>query len=252
MGQVLLGRRDDGSYHQDVAIKLVWSRTFDRTMVQFFPVQTSIAREIAETLGVDPAAVDWTVHGAAPTPDLEAWHLYLRGDHFRRYVEDDAWLRLAEAEYARALERDGTLAEAWAKLSTVHTRTWFYHYDRSDERLGRALEAAEWAIHHGPELAEGHYAMGSFLYGVRRELPEAQEAFQRALELQPNHVLSLRGLASVELELGRTETALADLGRLAGARSPGQERDSGSGCPALLPVAGLHRRLGVKTRHVVH
>jgi eukaryotic-like serine/threonine-protein kinase len=195
--------------------RVVWSQTFDRTMVQFFPLQTTIATEIAETLGVDPTAVDWTVRGAAPTPDLEAWRLYLRGEYFRRYVEDEAWLRLAEAEFTRAVERDSTLAEAWAKLSTVHTRTWFYHYDRSDERLARALEAAERAIRHGPGLAEGHYAMGSFLYGVRRELPEAQEAFQRALELQPNHVLSLRGLASAQLQMGRTEEALAAFGRLA-------------------------------------
>jgi eukaryotic-like serine/threonine-protein kinase len=195
--------------------RTVWTRNFDRTMVQFFALQSTIAAEVARALEIETTAIDWSARGAAPTADLEAYRLYLHGNHFLRYVEDEAWLRLAEAPYLQAVARDSTFAAAWAKLSTVHTRMWFYHYDRSDARMDRAGDAAERALRHDPELAESHYALGKFLYGIRGDMTLAQRHFERALELRPNHVKTLRGLASVQLRLGQVENAHASFERLA-------------------------------------
>jgi eukaryotic-like serine/threonine-protein kinase len=184
----------------------VWDRTFDQTMVRFFALQSAVARDVSQALrlATDPAPTS----SRAATADLEAYRFYLRGNDFFRFNEDEARLRLAESSYLEAVARDSTFAEAWAKLSATHTLLWFHHYDRSDERLDRAREAAERALRLHPGLPESYYALGMFLYQGRGDLHQAQRYFERALELQPNHANSLFGLAFVLRRQGRLEEAL--------------------------------------------
>ncbi len=194
---------------------VVWSRTFDHTMVQFFALQSVVAREVARSLRLEVTGVEWSARSAAVTADLEAYRFYLRGNDFLRFNEDESRLRLAEASYLQALARDSTFAAAWAKLSAVHTQMWFYRFDPSDERLAGARDAAERAMRHHPGLPESYYALGMFLYQGRGDLRQAQRYFERALELQPNHVRGLIGLASVLRRQGRMEEALAHFEQLA-------------------------------------
>lgn len=160
---------------------------------------------------VSPPAVAGTSSGAAlggsATDNPEAYGFYLRGNEFLRFYEDERRLRLAEASYVQALVRDSTFAEAWAKLSSVHTQMWFHHFDRSDERLASAREAAEQALHHHPGLPESYYALGMFLYQGQGDLRQAERYFERALELEPNHIPTLLGLAWVLRRQGRMDDA---------------------------------------------
>jgi TolB-like protein/cytochrome c-type biogenesis protein CcmH/NrfG len=185
----------------------VWGRTFDQTMVRFFAMQSAVARDVAQALRLATDAVPTSPRAA--TADLEAYRFYLRGNDFLRYYEDEARLRLAEASYLEALARDSTFAQAWAKLSATHTQLWFYHFDRSDERLERARQAAERALRLHPGLPESYYALGMFTYQGMGDLHQAQGYFERALELQPNHANSLFGLAIVLRRQGRLEEAIA-------------------------------------------
>jgi TolB-like protein len=141
---------------------VVWSRTFDHTMIQFFALQSVIAREVAGALSVDVADVTRATAGAAATADLEAYRFYLRGNDFVRLNENEDRLRLAEASYLVALARDSTFGEAWAKLSAVQTQLWFHRFDASQERLDWAREAAERALQNHPDLPETYYALGLF------------------------------------------------------------------------------------------
>lgn len=184
----------------------VWGRTFDQTMVRFFALQSAVTRDVAQVLRLATDAVPASPRTA--TADLEAYGFYLRGNDFLRYNEDEARLRLAEVSYLEALARDSTFAQAWAKLSATHTQLWFHHYDRSDERLERARQAAERALRLHPGLPESYYALGMFTYQGRGDLHQAQGYFERALELQPNHANSLFGLAIVLRRQGRLEEAI--------------------------------------------
>ena len=193
---------------------VVWTRTFDHTMVQFFALPAIIAREVGRSLRVEVTDAEWAARGAAATADLEAYRFYLRGNDFLRFNEDEQRLRLAEASYAEAVARDSTFAEAWAKLSATHTQMWFHRYDPSDERLARAREAAERALRLHADLPESYYALGLYLYQGQGDLRQAQRYFERALELQPNHVKGLLGLANVLRRQGRMEEALTYFERL--------------------------------------
>lgn len=192
---------------------IMWDRTFDQAMVRFFAVQSAVARDVGQALRLAATAALPTDRAA--TADLEAYGFYLRGNDFFRFSEDEGRLRLAESSYLEAIARDSMFAEAWAKLSATHTQLWFHHYDRSDERLARAREAAEHALRLHPGLPESYYALGMFLYQGMGDLHQARRYFERALELQPNHTNSLSGLAIVLRRLGRMEEAIAYFEQLA-------------------------------------
>ncbi len=188
--------------------RVVWSRTFDRPMKQIFAVQEAVARGAALALDVAGDAAG-AAPGAPPTTNLEAYRFYLRGNDFRRFLEDEQRLRLAEASYRRAVALDSTFAEAWAALSVTETALWFNHFDRADSRLDEAWDAAERALKYDPGTPEAYYALGLFVYQGQGDLRQAQRYFERALELQPNHEDALVGLANVLRRQGHLEEAMS-------------------------------------------
>ena len=189
--------------------RVVWTRTFDHAMPHFFGLQAVIAREVAGALRVEVTDLAWAARGATGTADLDAYRFYLRGNDFIRFNEDEERLRLAESSYLAALDRDSTFGEAWAKLSTVHTQLWFHRYDASAERLEWAREAADRALRNHPDLPETYYALAYYQYQGRGDLRQAQRYFEQTLDIQPNHVRALFGLASVLRRQGRMVEALA-------------------------------------------
>jgi eukaryotic-like serine/threonine-protein kinase len=193
----------------------VWSRAFEGEMEELFTLQSTVGSEVVQALGVAPLDGGPGARASGTTTDLEAYQFYLRGNDFLRFNEDEGRLRLAEASYLQAVARDSTYAEAWAKLSATHTQMWFHRYDPSDERLERARDAAERALRHHPGLPESYYALGMFQYQGLGDLRQAQRYFERALELRPNHVSALTGLATVLRRQGRFEAALSHFEQLA-------------------------------------
>jgi eukaryotic-like serine/threonine-protein kinase len=183
---------------------VVWRRIFDQSMASMDAMESAIAREVKQALRLagDTEAIP------AGTSDLAAHHFFLRGKSFHRFDEDEERLRIAEASYRQALANDSTFAQAWAMLSTVHTGLWFHRFDPSDERLEMARDAAERALRLHPALAESYYALGMYVYQGRGDLHQARRYFERALELQPNHIQGLRGLALVLRRQGRLQEAL--------------------------------------------
>lgn len=71
-------------------------------------------------------------------------------------------------------------------------------------KLGRAVRAAEQAVHSGPEFAPAHELLGRMLLHQRR-LVAAEQAFTQALRIEPDHADALSGLAIVRLRRGDIE-----------------------------------------------
>jgi TolB-like protein/Flp pilus assembly protein TadD len=157
----------------------LWSQTFDRELEDIFAVQTEIARTVTDALRVRLASTAQAPQVERPTGDMEAYVLYLRGRyHFHRYTEPDlrrsiehfeqalardpayarAWAGLSDsynflADFApppevwprakeaarRALELDGTLAEAHTVMGSV--LLWYeWDFSAAEQAYRRALE----------------------------------------------------------------------------------------------------------------
>src|SRR4029077_2114824 len=117
--------------------------------------------------------------------------------------------------YGRAVELDPRFALAFAKLSQLHSLSYFNYIDRSDERLVKAKAAADTALRLAPELPEAHLALGFYYYYSSRDYSRALREFATARAREPNNSDLLEAIGLVERRQGRWAEALADLKRAA-------------------------------------
>ncbi len=194
----------------------LWSEQYDREMHDVFAIQDEISRAIVNklegqlTAGVTPlvrrqtddleaynlylkgryhwnrrgaglqTARDCFVEAIARDPNYPAAHsaladsLALQG--WYRYVAPAEAFPLAEAAAQRALELDGTLAEAHTSRAFV-LMLWDWAWDEAEESFRRAMAL-------NPGYATAHHWFAELLM-VRGRLDEAIAHSKRALQLDP-------------------------------------------------------------------
>ena len=98
-----------------------WQQSYDTTLADVFDVQSAVAIEVADKLGVVLSPPAQTQLAARPTQNLAAYDC-VPAQHGTRWCRSaDVRLALATAEQAVAL--DSGFAAAWARVSTRHART---------------------------------------------------------------------------------------------------------------------------------
>jgi adenylate cyclase len=160
----------------------LWADRFDRDLTDIFAIQDEITKTIVDQLKVRLVPAEKEAIGKAPTDNVEAYTYYLRG---RQYFHNSTkwFLGLARQMFAKAVEIDPMYARAYAGLALADTRLagWFGVPIPEEEILATAGKALALA----PDLAEAHAARGAALGGSGQRR-EAEEAFERALEIDPN------------------------------------------------------------------
>jgi len=222
-GTVRWQRSGSGESEVRVTPKLVqvsgdaqlWGEAYDAVLSDLFAVQTDIAQQVIEKLGVALRQPQLASVTAAPTKSLEAYDSYLRGrDYLHRAME----LNSAEqAEFAiqmfdEALKMDEAFALAHAQKAVAHGWLYFWYHDRSDERAERAEAAIESAFALDSELPDAHFARGILLL-ARGEGNLALEELQRVLKRQPNHAGAINVISHLQTDLGNWKEGLASAKR---------------------------------------
>jgi adenylate cyclase len=161
----------------------LWADRYDRDLTDIFAIQDDITKSIVDQLKIRLLHGEKQAIGQAPTENVEAYTYYLRG---RQYFHNSTkwFLGLSRQMFSRAIELDPMYARAYAGLAIAEARlaSWFgepIQYDEIMANAGKALALA-------PELVEAHAAQGEALNAMGRR-GEAEAAFQRALEFDPNH-----------------------------------------------------------------
>jgi eukaryotic-like serine/threonine-protein kinase len=147
------------------------SHTVQSTLGDLFRMQDDIAQRVVDGLAL-PLAGD----RQSPSPDAprdpSAYELYLKANGLGRNYES---MPQARALYERCLELDPTFAPAWAQLGRCH------------RVIGKFLEAA-------PDS------------DIR-----AEDAFRRAIEINPRLSLAHKFYANLEADTGRAREAIVRL-----------------------------------------
>lgn len=187
----------------------VWSEPFEAAYSGGFKLQAQIASQVAGALGISLLTPERQNLEASLTDNSEAYDFYLKGnDYADRGAEDNTSLSFAEQMYDRALELDPGFAAAYARLSIVHSDAYWFHFDRSEQRVLNSKRAAEAALRLDPNLALAHTAMGSYHYHGRLDYDQALASYQKATALQPNDTETLIGIGAVLRRQGKMEEAL--------------------------------------------
>ncbi len=163
----------------------LWSDTYDRDLDDIFAVQEEIAVAISAALmgalGMDQVTV------SAPTDDIAAYELFLRGRQQFYARGYDALMSSAE-DLEAAVARDPEFAEAWsflaASLATIPGYTLMDAVDAADY-VRRSNDAAARALALDPKQALAVAVQGQNAQRVDRIL--GTELQDRAVEMAPDN-----------------------------------------------------------------
>jgi len=187
----------------------LWSVTYDRTLDNIFAIQDEIAEavvaQLKATLLDDVPTVEET--------DPQAYVLYLQGRHVRQQVTTEGpaegkELVQAQALLQQALAIDPDFAAAWNELGTVYLRQPIFLLRPIDEGFTLAREATNKALAIDPDYALAHVNLGR-LASYDNDLAATARHFERALQLEPANTTIIGAAASLTLELGRPNEAIA-------------------------------------------
>ena len=192
----------------------LWSERYERVIEDVFAVQDEIAATIAERLRLSLSVERGAATGKAPTTNLAAYSLYLKG----RTLLYQRGLSIPKAVdcFKQAVVLDPEYAQAWAGLADGYTTSGYSGFGAARVVMPQALEAARRALVLDPDLAEAHSALACAAMLYELDYALAEREFKRALELNPNYpqARAWYGLFFLQWVSGRDEEALVELTRL--------------------------------------
>ena len=194
----------------------IWAKNYDTDLRDVFVIQSEVSQEIGNVLRAKLSATEALGLAAAATRDPEAYDLFLRGEYEGRRGESLVTaepLDRAADFYRRALSLDPSFALAAARLARNRL---YWHWQVSPLAPAELIEVktlVDRALASAPDLAESHVSLGLFHYFGHREYEQAIPAFQRALELQPNHVDARKYSGFVYRRMGHWERSLVEMAK---------------------------------------
>lgn len=187
----------------------LWAEIYDRKLTDIFAVESDIAKTIADTLQARLTGSEKNAMASAPTEDVVAHELYLKGRHFWE-LRGDNLLRAVDF-YNQAIARDPNYALAYAGLGETYILLPYYVGADPKESRAKARASTLKALKLNPNLAEAHNALGKIVYTADIDLQQAIREHQRAIELSPNNASSHHWMGNGPLAgLGRLDEAIAE------------------------------------------
>jgi tetratricopeptide (TPR) repeat protein len=166
----------------------LWAETYDRelTVANIFSIQSDVAKAVAEALRATLSPEEEQRLDTVPTENMAALEAYFHG---KQHMEKRTSVALAEAidDFDRAIELDPGFALAYIGLAESHLLQVLYSGLPQDEMLARAQAATDKALALDDQLAEAYTSLG-LIEHFRNDYEDAEAAYQRALELNPNYV----------------------------------------------------------------
>lgn len=189
----------------------LWSRTYERTVADYFAIQDEIAAGVAETLEASLTGPQIQ----RSTENLDALAQYAQGKFFyHRHSAGDIERAIEAFESAVAL--DPRYAQAWAALSGAYSLL-ANEKDAPDAALRRKQgEAAQRAVSLNPQLAIAHNRLGRY-YWETGNLEQAEREFSQAMRLGPDQPLNLARQAGAAVWRGDLRAAIATQRRIVAA-----------------------------------
>jgi serine/threonine-protein kinase len=184
----------------------IWSKSYAGSSEDLFAMEDDICNGVIEALEVTPTLEDRKREEHAPTGDLEAYDLYLKGrDIIKKGHRNENDAKAALDLFEQATRKDNSFALAWTGVADANLQ--LYHLTKNDVAIDKAVNAAEQARDRNPNLPEVHFALGS-VYSAKGRLNEATDEIKKALTLAPNSDDGYIRLGRVYLARGMEELAL--------------------------------------------
>ncbi|MET0231439.1 MAG: tetratricopeptide repeat protein [Rhodanobacteraceae bacterium] len=166
----------------------LWSKSYDRKLVDVFAVQDDIAGAVVDALKVRLLPADRPSTARHHVPAFETYDRYLLGRQMlARSSNGDGNSARARDAFAAAIEKDSSYAAAYSGLAMAESFVSEDLRDASEIRdtQARAMSAADRAVMLDPELGDAYAARG-YLRGANAwDWDGAMADLTRAVALDP-------------------------------------------------------------------
>ncbi|MCG8604888.1 protein kinase [bacterium] len=171
----------------------IWSETYDREMTDIFAIQDEIATAVVSILKVKLFGEETSKIISHGTSNSEAYDAYLLGRHHLQKRDKES-LESAINAFEKAVQLDSTFAQSYSGLADATYLLNVYYYGRSDSLLLWKTESmARKGLQMNPKLAEIQATYAKYLSNQKR-FSEAENAYRKALELNPNYIQPITGM----------------------------------------------------------
>ena len=189
----------------------LWSDAYDRGMGNVLLLHSDIAQAVAEQIEIALTPQEQSRLASARRVNPEAYEAYLKGIFFANQFTPEA-LDRAVALLQQAIQLDPGDPLPYAGLARAYRWIGAGHgvmLPREAYPLAKA--AAVSALELDETLAEAHAALGWIKLFYDWDWAGAEEAFRRALQLNPNSADAHHGFGTYLTSMGRHDQAIAEI-----------------------------------------
>ena len=187
----------------------LWGGQFNRKLDDIFEVQEELARQISENLRLRLTTEDEKRLTKRPTQNREAYQLFLKAQyHLGKFNREG--LQRGMAYGRQAIEVDPLYATAYVIIAAAYSALGYLGFLVPTEAFPRAKAAALKALEIDDSLAEAHTVVGFVRLCYEWDWSGADDAFRRALELNPNYAWVHGNWSDLLLVMGRYEQAITE------------------------------------------
>jgi TolB-like protein/Tfp pilus assembly protein PilF len=191
----------------------LWADRFDNELTDLLELQEAVTGRIAASLNIQLIRAENRRAIAERAADPDAVDLRLRAMALLITSLTPEHTLSARRFLEEAVRLDPQSADAWSQLANVLVDDYLNHWNgaRQNQQTGQdvlrqAQEALQEALRLDPSIAMAHYADG-FIRRSKGDHQGALDAFDRAVELNPNFARAYAQKANQFVLLGRPQEA---------------------------------------------
>jgi serine/threonine protein kinase/tetratricopeptide (TPR) repeat protein len=190
----------------------LWGETYNRELADLLTLQEEMSREIADKLRLKLTGAEKKKLRKRTTDNSEAYQLYLKGRyHWNKRTEES--LRRGVQFFREAIESDPSFAAAYAGMADCFITMATNIPLPPRETMPKAKAAAMRAVEIDDGLAEGWASLGAVRWWFDWDWEGAEEAYRRAIGLNPNYANAHDGYAMLLSARGRFDEAVEQISK---------------------------------------
>jgi len=189
----------------------VWAETYDRELESFLSLQSEVSHHVAKAVAGELGLIEDRV-AASSVANPNAYEAYLKG-RFHWNKRDVPGLNKAVEYFEEAIQLDPKFSPPYARLADCYTLLASFGVLPPDEAQSKSRAMAAMALEIDPELPEAYTSVGVVRHAYDWDWQGAEEAYRRAIELNPSYATAYHWHALHLAGMGRPEEALDEMRR---------------------------------------
>jgi serine/threonine-protein kinase len=188
----------------------LWGEQYSKKVSDLLSVQRDIAREITGNLRLTLSGEDQSRVVKHYTDDAEAYRLYLQGRFYWNKRTEESYQKAIDY-FRQAIDKDPNYALAYSGLADCYSFLSSQGIRLPQDVFPLAKDAATKALQIDPALSEAHTSLAYVKLYYDWNWAEAEQEYQKAIELNPNYGTPHHGYAYLLISSGRTEEAFSEI-----------------------------------------